>query len=643
MKTNWYKKIFQYGILILLALMAVRIFLDKAYSPDFEAYCPFGGLQALGSFLERNSLSCSMTTVQILMGIALFAGIVLFGKLFCGYICPLGSVVELLGKAGDKLGIRRTLKGVADKIMRLLKYVLLFITFFFTVKSSELFCKKFDPYYALATGFDTDVVVLWALAAIILLFLGSVFIRMFWCRYLCPLGALSNIFRYTWVFLIIAGIYSILLITGLSIPYYYLLGVVVIAGYILEVFFAGKVKPNPVKITRNTSGCIDCKLCSKACPQGIDVAGTDVVSDIDCTMCGDCLYSCPEKDTLQINRTNKRWLPAAVIVLLAGTGILVSSFWELPTIDEKWGTPVQLKSALVYEQEGLKNIKCFGSSMAFANKMRRVPGVYGVATFVGSHSVRLYYDPDRYTEEELMGIIFVPQKKVVSTADNDVENLVAYNLEIDHFFDPLDASYLTYLLRQKSNASGFITEFACPVKVTIFFPEDKAITTDELSSIIHTRNLTYESGDHQFAVKLKYKVTSVTKSDSIISRTDYGRFMYSPLVMKFNKYSSYGGEILKNLDFRMGKNRAFKSRYSYLVSHVSNDKGVVAFETYLDDEAVEYGRFVYIDTITDPGSIIAAMQSDTLVITYSNGKTGKVENPFDFAYLPTDRKNELNK
>ncbi|MBE0666245.1 MAG: 4Fe-4S binding protein, partial [Bacteroidales bacterium] len=201
--------------------MGFRIFLDKAYAPDFEAYCPLGGIQALGSYLTMDSLSCAMTSTQIMMGVALFIGIVFFSRLFCGYICPLGTISEWIGKLGDRLKVRITLTGFADYALRFLKYALLFVTFYFTLKSSELFCKKFDPYYAVASGFNSDVVLLWAALAIGALVVGSLFLRLFWCRYLCPLGALSVIFKFTWWFAGVMALYIILLLLGLNISYVY--------------------------------------------------------------------------------------------------------------------------------------------------------------------------------------------------------------------------------------------------------------------------------------------------------------------------------------------------------------------------------------------------------------------------------------
>ncbi|MDZ7635932.1 MAG: hypothetical protein U5L72_16455 [Bacteroidales bacterium] len=105
-------------------------------------------------------------------------------------------------------------------------------------------------------------------------------------------------------------------------------------GYILEVARMKKVWPDPVHITRNTL-IIHRGLCSVECPQGIDVASMKKVTHTDCTLCGDCLHVCPEKDTLQINKKNMKWLPAAVLGALIVLGITAGTLFELPTIDSR--------------------------------------------------------------------------------------------------------------------------------------------------------------------------------------------------------------------------------------------------------------------------------------------------------------------
>ncbi len=629
-KQNWYKLIYQFAIIGILTFMGFRLLFDKAYAPDFEAYCPFGGIQALGSYLTMDSLSCSMTSTQIMMGVVLFIGIVLFSRLFCGYICPLGTISEWIGKLGDRLKVRITPTGWIDYALRFFKYALLFLTFYYTLKSSELFCKKFDPYFAVASGFNSDVSLLWALLAIVALVLGSFFMRLFWCRYLCPLGALSAIFKFSYWFLGVMALYVILLLAGLDIPYLYPLIVITAGGYILEITRMKKVRPDPVHITRNTDSCIDCGLCSQKCPQGIDVANMVKVTHTDCTLCGDCLYACPEKNTLQINRKNMKWLPGLVLGLLIILGIVAGTLFELPTIAQKWGTPEQIESAGVFEMSGLKNIKCFGSSTAFANQMRKVNGIYGVSTYVASHSVHILYDTTMYDDEKIQKLLFVPEKRIISSVAKEVDSVTYYTLTVDKFFDPLDATYLQHLLDQKTEACGYQSDFACPVIIRIYFPAGSEPDKETLIKVIESKNLSFTSNGNDFNVKLTYKVITFDEPAVKISKRDYAEQMFTPTVSHFNGYSKYTPDVMMQYVLRMGANASLKARYSYLISHLSNDKGVVGFETSLDSAGSEIGSVMFIDSLTTAERIFTSVNADTLLFHYSDGRTGKLANPFSF-------------
>jgi ferredoxin len=629
-RNNWYKLFYQFAIIGLLGFMAFRLFSDKLYTPDFEAYCPFGGLQALGSFLTRDSLSCAMTSMQIAMGVMLFAGVILVSKLFCGYLCPLGTISEWIGKLGDRMKVRFETGSITDKVLRSLKYGLLFITFYFTLESSELFCKKFDPYYAVASGFNSDVVVLWALIAIGVFFLGSLFLRLFWCRYLCPLGALSNIFSFSWWFAGVAALYIILRITGAGIPWVWLLAVIAAGGYLLEIFKKDRVSPSLIHITRNNETCTSCKLCSKKCPQGIDVSVIDKVKHIDCTLCGDCLYACPEKDTLQINRRNMKWLPAAALTALIILGLILGSLYELPTIDVKWGTAEQVAGAGTFTKEGLKNIKCFGSSTAFANQMQKIEGIYGVSTYVGTHTVKILYDKSLYDDIKLQKLLFVPEKLILRNLETTSDSVVAYSLTVDNYFDPLDAVYLKNLLLQKSDAVGYQSEFACPVIIRIYFPYGKHPGAEALSEIIQTKSLEYTENGINFRTPLEYRVITIEENRDRMSGIDYLKDMYKPFTMRFNSYSDYTPDVISVYELPMGANLGLRDKYSYLGSHLSGFEGIIAFETLIDQAGIEVGRVSFVDSLTSQGNVISVIKSDSLTLHYGDGTVEKVANQFVF-------------
>jgi polyferredoxin len=628
--TNWPRLAFQWGVILFILILAFFPKITGITSPDFEAYCPFGGLQALGSYLLNQALSCTMTSAQIVMGLILFAGILLFSKLFCSFICPIGTISEWLGRLGDKLKIRITTKGTFDKVLRSLKYILLFTTLYYTLQSNELFCKKFDPYFALASGFNTDVVVLYAIITIVLVVFGSIFIRMFWCKYLCPLGAISNIFKFSLFFIAILASYLILLKLGIEISYVWPLAVACTGGYVIELL-AHKSSIFPLaKITRNTSSCIDCQLCTKKCPQGIEVASLEKVKDVDCNLCGDCLLVCPVKNTLTINKRKElKWLPLIATIVLLTLGLILGKVWEVPTIDIKWGEPEEIESAEIFTQSGLRNIKCYGSSMAFSNKMKQVDGVYGVATYVKHNRVKIYYDADVLNDEKIQELLFTPQKKTLKTIGNDVENIYCLSLKLENFFDSYDFSYLSVLLSQETNAIGIISEFACPVIVKIYFPEEVK-NKEALYALIESKTYTFETAQGPKNIELEYEIAGKPELFTI-SKDDYFATLFTPFERTFNHRTNYTNDVVKTYTIPFGDNDKFKAKLTYLVSHLSNDDGVVEFTTELNNNYKEVANIAYIDSMTTVENIQNALLSDTLTISYSSGKIGKVVNMFDFA------------
>jgi len=407
-RTNPYRLFAQLAVFLLLAIIVARIIANRNYVADFEAQCPFGGIQAFSSFLFKGSLACSMTSSQIAMGFALIIAVVLFSKLFCSFICPVGSISEWLGNIGEKWKIRRPVNGWKDKALRSLKYILLFITFYISVTSSELFCKWFCPYFAVASGFNTDVNIIMASAALAVVVLGSIFFRLFWCKYLCPINAISNIFRF---FLVFAGVllaYVLIRLAGWQMNFLWPLALLCVLGYILELNSL-KSRTFPIfKVKRHGDICTNCNLCTKSCPQGIPVASREIVRDADCHLCADCLHVCPEKGALSINRRGRKWLPFAAILVLILAGFYAGKSFELPTIQEHWADPADMREMEEYNISGIKTITCYGSSVLFSYHMYDMEGVYGVATFVKGQRVKIWYDAGLTDTLKIREWIFSP-------------------------------------------------------------------------------------------------------------------------------------------------------------------------------------------------------------------------------------------
>lgn len=480
---NWPKYLLQWlslgAIVVFLTGLAGMVFpeMDK---PDPEALCPMGGLQAFGTYLVRGSLPCTMNTLQIVMGLALAAAVVFLGKLFCGYLCPVGTVEDGLGRLRRALHIRAfniSRRSAADKVLRIVKYGLLFWIFYMTCTSSELFCKKFDPYYAVATGFKGEIVLWGSISTVVLVLLPGLFIDRFWCKYICPLGAVSNSLKF---YLPLGGILLLwwaLSLLGVHLHWAWLLGALCLTGYLFEVFHrrpAGQL----LTLVRDETACTRCGLCEKECPYAIDILHYGAkMNDVDCTLCGDCTGVCAHKalgvgGVMRAGKPAswKKMLPPCLAVVLTVAAFCIGNTYELPTIDEEWGMEQVAGHLDKVEVEGLRTVKCFGSSMAFKARMEKVPGVHRVRTYVKSHRVEVFYDSKVTDADKIRTAIFVPSRFRIKTPDHRlVPELKVMTIRVEKMFDKLDLNYLGLQMRQSGRGVyGLESEFDCPVKVRVY-------------------------------------------------------------------------------------------------------------------------------------------------------------------------------
>ncbi|MBK7173560.1 MAG: 4Fe-4S binding protein [Bacteroidales bacterium] len=628
-RRNYLRLTLQWGILTLLAYMSVRPFFDRQYFADFEAYCPFGGMQALGSFFQRNTLTCSMTTVQIALGLALLLGVILLSKLFCSFVCPIGTLTEWLGMQARKLKMQVTIKGPADKALRLIKYALLFITFYYSITNSELFCKKFDPYYAAFTGFSGDVVWYFALPALIFTIIGSFFIRQFWCKYLCPLSAVTNLAVYALPVAALSLLWVMLnSFLNLDISWVWLLGAACITGFILEATTLKFLIFPPLRITRDKDICTSCRICDKKCPMALEISTVDKVNHIDCHLCTDCIVKCPEKGALSINKRPIQWLPAVATVILIAASILIANRYELPTISERWVDSEKISNASVFELSGLKNIKCFGSSRAFANQMKDVPGVLGVETYVKHFKVVVYYDKSLTNPEALKKAIFSPVALFMNPPASAIEHISFVTLGIDHCFDPNDQYLLADLMTLHKGILAMETSYGEPVKATFYY--DSTLTQPgKIEAWIGQKSVIFGEGEDQVEKELDFVVNKAGLKTGNVSKEVFLATYFDANDVSFNKFDTYKTEELKvyRLIFNEAIDPALQQWMPFLISHLSNDDGIVRFKTLFTatDPLLE---ITYVPSLTTPEKINKLINAPKFLVHYPDKSVKEVENPF---------------
>ena len=620
----------QWTLVILLAIFWIRTIFDKNFLFDFEACCPFGGLQSLTSFILSGSMVCTMGGMQIVMGGLLALSAILVSRLFCGYVCPVGTISEGVGRLGKRLKIRTwQLGGIADIVMRSLKYILLFIVFYFTLQSNDLFCQKFDPFFATVTLFGEDVSTWMATLAIVLLIVGALFLRQFWCRYLCPLGAISAAFKYFYVFVVFAGILILFKQVEIKLNLTIILLLVVAIAYLLEIIGLKKRAGfQLLKIRRDTDLCIDCGICDKKCPQAIKVSKMKEVNHPDCNLCAECIGVCPDEQALSINgKTKFRWLPILITVGLIMAGLILGAKLTVPTIDEKWGDVEARERSAVYEMSGIKHVKCYGSSRTFVDRMRKVPGITGASTYIKDHRVVVMYDTTMLNEKKVRRSLFEPKFIDISIPENDADVHIA-DLYIENFFDQLDVVFVANLVNDYPGIYSFETIYGQPVKLRFYV--DSLMNPDSLARVIENSTLIYKTQDVSFSSEDLYTVSKIVKSDTIMSGKYLKSLSFPSFQRAFNGRSRYTNDQLANVVVPITSYPSNTQMMPYLINHLGKaDTSIVGL-------IAQYGKegpiavIFYVKGMTSEENILDLISMKELTITYDNGVQEKIENPYEF-------------
>ena len=637
---NWPKYLLQWGVLVALIVFLTGI-IPSEEAVDPEAYCPMGGLQALATYLANNSLPCSMSSLQVMMGIALVAAVVLFSKLFCAYICPLGTVQDLIVKARNAMKIK-SLKvrngSVADKVLRIVKYALVFWIFYMTVNASELFCKNLDPYYAVATGFKGEITLWMSIVSISVVVIGSFVIDMFWCRYLCPLGAISNSLKF-WVWIgVLFGVYYAANAVGANIPWAVLLGAFCIIGYVLEIANS-KPKFQILYVTKDDNVCNNCGLCAKKCPYHIDIKSFHAgkVNHVDCTLCGECVAAC-STGALNIGlckpSKSKVWkfVPAVLTVVLIAFGMWAGGKFELPTIDMKWGienvaedgtvTKLVDESTLqTMSLEGLRSVKCYGSSMTFKAKLEKIPGVHGVKTYVKRHSADILYDPAKTDPDKIQEAVFVPSKFRVATPDhNEVPELKIVTIRTEGMYDKMDINYLGMQMRLTGKRIyGLETEFACPLIVRVYMDPAEDLDEDWFEEIVEKETLEMPvHGGGVNEIELGYKFEDYEGETGRISTEQFVRNMFSPFRVQWkSRIEAAEGKqqyVYEIVDKNYEKPIILRNM-PFLSNHLSRHEGVIGVYLDLNKDLQPSIQIRYADPMTE-AKLWELMTMETWTITY---------------------------
>jgi hypothetical protein len=217
----------------------------------------------------------------------------------------------------------------------------------------------------------------------------------------------------------------------------------------------------------------------------------------------------------------------------------------------------------------------------------------------------------------------------IRTMGKEEKGVKIVSLMLDHFFDPMDFNYLSVLLKEKTEALGVESKFDCPVRINIFFPGAVEIDSQKLTDILESKSVEAESGGKIITLDLGYKVAGKME-ESKISWKEYAHKMFQPYWQEFNQIRNYSGNVLDTLRIPLGENKYTANTLPYLVSHLSNDDGIIEFRSVLDSALQISFEIIYVDSMSNSEQIKKALKVDSLSITYQDGEKGRVPNTYKF-------------
>jgi len=274
--------------------------------PAVEAFLPLSALMGLKRFLLTGNYD-EIHPAGLTILIAAILSSFLARKVFCSWVCPVGGISRALEWVGQKTLWKRSRRVTfvnrgADLALSSLKYLLL--AFFFwaiVIGMDKVAIYKFmnSTYNHAADAkmllFFTEISRTAAITLIVLAAL-SIVIKHFWCRYLCPYGALLGLVSWA----------------------------------------------SPQRVVRDADTCTDCKACTRACPVEIIVHRKNSVWTPECTGCMSCVAACPVEECLTVTKKGRSsWSPWYLPAAGLGT---IFMLWAIARVTGHWHTDLSLQT-----------------------------------------------------------------------------------------------------------------------------------------------------------------------------------------------------------------------------------------------------------------------------------------------------------
>jgi polyferredoxin len=176
------------------------------------------------------------------------------GVFFCGFLCPFGTMQELINQISRILNIPRIkIKQKYNRFLVLTRYILLILTTIGIIIIHELDVRV--SFLDVLMGNSLSIISYIFIIGFIII---ALFIDRPFCNYLCIEGARYGLFSTFRIF----------------------------------------------RIKRDEKTCINCKICDNNCPMNITISNKKYINNIQCINCFICVSKCPKKNALKYSLIN---------------------------------------------------------------------------------------------------------------------------------------------------------------------------------------------------------------------------------------------------------------------------------------------------------------------------------------------------
>lgn len=316
------RNIIQFILFMIIVFFAVMYVLYLKDWIDFRFISfgdlnPYGGWSELkSSFIDINYRFSGLSRT-IALSFSILLTTLFFGRFFCGFVCPLGTLQDFFTFIGNKFNIQKIeIDNNSHQKLIVIKYFIFLLAIVISTIGLGNIIAPYSPWLAFLNISVGSILIPGLIILFILLLLSLGMPRVF-CKYLCPLGAFQSLIQ-------ALGFFSI----------------------------------------ENSSNCKSCNHCLNECPVSIKKPYASGEVSPECISCLSCVErNCIKEDyTYTLNIFNRE-IRSNQYIALALT-VFMSIYFFMPLIH------LSSHSQVILNLNGLQQGKYIGTGIGFGGPIK---------------------------------------------------------------------------------------------------------------------------------------------------------------------------------------------------------------------------------------------------------------------------------